>query len=66
MSESVINFYTPDRLKGIEPSKVKRFGFLKLRKKYEYSFHSRELFRKAVRENPEVPVRNLAGVTGVK
>lgn len=66
MTGSIISFYTPVRLKNIEPARVSRFGFLKLRKKYEYSFHSRELFRKAVRENPEVPVRNLAGVTGVK
>lgn len=55
---------TNTRLKGVEPTRVKRCGFLWLRKKYEYNFVSPHLYRETLCKNPEVKIGRIGAVTG--
>lgn len=61
-----ISITSRKRLKDIVPNRVRRVGFLKLRKVYEYNFVSPQLYREVLCKNPDLQISDVqvAGIVG--
>lgn len=54
-----ISITSSKRLKDIVPNRVRRVGFLKLRKLYEYNFVSPVLYREVLCRNPDLRIGEI-------